>query len=173
MNMLVLALILGLVFGLLAGFVVFVGKGEFSPSVWVVAGGGFVAGFLVTLIGVWFSMPTWGTVILMCFLIGGIGIIALLRLFSRSFGRLGRRWETIVMLVVAGGLLVTSSYFGLSSTIWRGYDTAKYFDSILEFPDEKLPFNNIIEGENLRVVDSDLAAEIIQKSSPFGSNSMI
>jgi hypothetical protein len=173
MNMLVLALILGLVFGLLAGFVVFVSRGEFSPSVLVVAGGGFVAGFLVTLIGVWFSMPTWGTVILMCFLIGGIGIIALLRLFSRSFGRLGRRWETIVLLVVAGGLLVTSSYFGLSSTIWRGYDTAKYFDSILEFPDEKLPFNNIIEGKNLRVVDSDLAAEIIQKSSPFGSNSMI
>ena len=171
--MIVLALILGLVFGLLAGFVVFVSRGEFSPSVWVVAGGGFVAGFLVTLIGVWFSMPTWGTVILLTLLICGIGIIALLRLFSRSFGRLGRRWETIVMLVVAGGLLLSSSYFGLSSAIWRGYDTAKYFDSILEFPDEKLPFNNIIEGKNLRVVDSDLAAEIIQKSSPFGSNSMI
>ena len=173
MNMIVLALILGLVFGLLAGLVVFLGRGEFSPSVWVVAGGGFVAGFLVTLIGVWFSMPTWGTVILITLLIGGIGIVALLRLFSRSFGRLGRRWESIVMLVVAGGLLLSSSYFGLSSALWRGYDTAKYFDSILEFPDEKLPFNNIIEGKNLRVVDSDLAAEIIQKSSPFGSNSMI
>jgi len=173
MLFIIAALIIGLIFGVLGTAVVWLAKGEFNLGTGIVGGGSFLAGFLVSLTLFWTSMPTWGSIILGCLLFAGIGTIAILRLFSRSFGRLGRSPEKIVALVIGALILVGPVYFGLSSVIWRGYDQAKYFDSILEFPEEKMPFNNIIEGKNLRVVDSDLAAEIIQKSSPFGSNSMI
>ncbi|MHA1122890.1 MAG: hypothetical protein ACTSPC_08845, partial [Candidatus Heimdallarchaeota archaeon] len=169
----VAALVMGVIFGVIATVVVWLAKGEFNLGTGIVGGGAFLAGFLVSLMQFWYTMPTWGSIVLIGLLIAGIGTIALLRLFSRSFGRLGRSPEKIAALAIGALILIGPIYFGLSSAIWRGYDQAKYFDSILEFPDEKLPFNNIIEGENLRVVDSDLAAEIIQKSSPFGSNSMI
>ena len=169
----VAALIMGVIFGVIGTVVVWLAKGEFNLGTGIVGGGAFVAGFLVSLIQFWYTMPTWGSIVLIGLLIAGVGTIALLRLFSRSFGRLGRSPEKIAALAMGALILIGPIYFGLSSVIWRGYDQAKYFDSILEFPDEKMPFNNIIEGNNLRVVDSDLAAEIIQKSSPFGSNSMI
>ena len=169
----VAALVMGAIFGVLATVVVWLAKGEFNLGTGIVGGGAFLAGFLVSLLQFWYTMPTWGSIVLVGLLIAGVGIIALLRLFSRSFGRLGRSPEKIAALAIGALILIGPVYFGLSSALWRGYDQAKYFDSILEFPDEKMPFNNIIEGENLRVVDSDLAAEIIQKSSPFGSNSMI
>lgn len=169
----VAALVMGAIFGVIATVVVWLAKGEFNLGTGIVGGGAFLTGFLVSLMQFWYTMPTWGTIVLIGLLVTGVGTIALLRLFSRSFGRLGRSPEKIAALAIGALILIGPVYFGLSSAIWRGYDQAKYFDSILEFPDEKLPFNNIIEGKNLRVVDSDLAAEIIQKSSPFGSNSMI
>jgi len=106
-------------------------------------------------------------------LIVGIGMIVLLRVFSRNFGRLGRSPEKIVVLIIATGLIITPAAFGIGTAIYKGFSQAKYFDSILTFTDEKEPFNSLITSEHLRVVDSDLAAELILKSSPFGSNTMI
>ncbi|MGC9778346.1 MAG: hypothetical protein HZR80_03805 [Candidatus Heimdallarchaeota archaeon] len=106
-------------------------------------------------------------------MLASIRVIAILRLFSSNFGRLGRSPEKIVVLIIGALLLCGPIYFSLSSMIWRGYDQAKYFDSIIEFPDDKMPFNTIIDGENLRVVDSDLAEKLILQSSPFGSNTLI
>jgi hypothetical protein len=106
-------------------------------------------------------------------LIGGIGTVVLLRIFSRNFGRLGRSPEKIVVLIIGAGLIIAPAIFGVSTAIYKGFDQAKYFDSILTVADEKEPFGSIITSEHLRVVDRDLAAELIQKSSPFGSNTMI
>ncbi|NHJ40965.1 MAG: hypothetical protein FK731_13120 [Asgard group archaeon] len=173
MLIIVLALIIGIVFGIACAAVVLIARKRFSPAVYIVGLGAFVGGTIVSMIIFWFSQPVVGSILLGCFIFGGIVIAVLVRLFSSSFGRIGRSTTSIFALIIAGGLLLTGTYFGVSSAIWKGYDTAKYFDTILEFPDENMPFNNIITGEHLRVVDSDLAAEIIQKSQPFGSNSMI
>ncbi|MHA1461813.1 MAG: hypothetical protein ACTSQ0_01950 [Candidatus Heimdallarchaeota archaeon] len=173
MHFALLALILGSIFGVLATLVVWIAKGEATPAMGIIGGGAFVAGFLVSLTQFWYSLPTWGTVIVVGLLLGGIMVIVMLRLFSKSFGRLGRSPEKIIVLIVGILLIVTPAYFGLSAAIYRGYDTARYFDTVLEFPEGELPFNNIVTGDHLRVVDSDLAEEIIQKSSPFGSNTMI
>jgi hypothetical protein len=173
MLIVVLALIIGLVFGIVCAAVVLLARKKFSPAVYIVGLGAFVGGFAVSTILFWFSQPVVGSILLACFLFGGILIAILVRLFSRSFGRIGRSATSIITLVLAGGLILTGTYFGVSSAIWRGYDQAKYFDSILELPIGNTPFNNIVTGDHLRVVDSDLAAEIIQKSQPFGSNSMI
>ncbi|MBN1331178.1 MAG: hypothetical protein JXA54_17030 [Candidatus Heimdallarchaeota archaeon] len=169
----ILSLILGLIFGVVSGVVVYLSRRRFSPAVYIVAAGGFVGGFLISLSLLLFSMPSIGSIILVCLLLGGILIIFLSRFFSKNFGKLGRRAEGIFLLVLAGGMLVTTAYFGVSSALFKGYDQAKYFDSILQFPNEMLPFSETITGDHIRVVDSDLAAEIIQKSSPFGSNTMI
>ncbi|NHJ48014.1 MAG: threonine/serine exporter [Asgard group archaeon] len=173
MLIVVVSLIIGAVFGFIAAAVVLAVRQRFSPAVGIVGAAGFVAGFVITVIFCWFSQPVIGSILLGCFFGGGIVIAVLSRLFSRSFGRMGRSATGIISLVLAGGLLLTGTYFGVSSAIWRGYDQAKYFDSILEFPTGDMPFNNMITGDHLRVVDSDLAAEIILKQQPFGSNSMI
>ena len=173
MHFALLALILGSIFGVLAALVVWIAKGEATPAMGIVGGGAFLAGFLISLTQFWFSMPTWGTVVVVGLLLGGIMVIVMLRLFSRSFGRLGRSPEKIVVLVVGILMLILPVWFGVSSAIYRGYDQARYFDTVLEFSDEPMPFNNIVTGDHLRVVDSDLAEELIQKSSPFGSNTMI
>ena len=173
MHFALLALILGSIFGVLAAIVVWIAKGEATPAMGIVGGGAFLAGFLISLTQFWFSMPTWGTVVVIGLLLAGIMVIVMLRLFSRSFGRLGRSPEKIIVLVVGIGLLITPVYFGISAAIYRGYDQARYFDTVLEISNNPSPFNNIVTGDHLRVVDSDLAAELIQKSSPFGSNTMI
>ncbi|RLI72714.1 hypothetical protein DRO91_00540 [Candidatus Heimdallarchaeota archaeon] len=169
----VFSLIIGLIFGVLAGGIVLLNKRKFTPAVGIIAAAGLVGGFLISLTLFWFGIPVLGSIILICLLLGGILVLVLSRLYHRSFARVGRNAQGIISLAIAGLMLFGSAYFGLSTIIWKGYDTAKYFDSILMFPDEKMPFNHIITGDNVRVVDSDLAAEIIQKSQPFGSNSMI
>ncbi len=169
----VLSLIIGLIFGVVSGVVVLISRRRFSPAVYIVAIGGFVGGFLISLSLLLFSMPSIGSIILVCLLLGGILTIVLSRFFSKSFGKLGRRAEGIFLLVLAGGMLATSAYYGVSSAIWKGYDQAKYFDSILQFPTTMLPFSETITGDHIRVVDSGLASELIQKSSPFGSNTLI
>lgn len=173
MHFAVLALLIGIVFGIIATLIVWIAKGEATPAMGIVGGGALLGGFLVSLTQFWFAMPTWGSIVLVGLIIAGIGVIVLLRLFSSSFGRLGRSPEKIIILIVGFGLLVGPVYFGVSSAIYRGFDQARYFDTVLEFPDEKRPFTNIVTADHLRVVDNDLAAEIIQKSSPFGSNTMI
>jgi len=132
----VAALIMGVIFGVIATAVVWIAKGEFNLGTGIVGGGAFLAGFLVSLMQFWYTMPTWGSIILIGLLVAGVGTIALLRLFSRSFGRLGRSPAKIAALAMGALILIGPVYFGLSSALWRGYDQAKYFDSILEFPDE-------------------------------------
>ncbi|NHJ03524.1 MAG: hypothetical protein EAX90_01780 [Candidatus Heimdallarchaeota archaeon] len=171
--MVLIALILSLIYGILALVVMLVARKEFSAIVFLVSGGVFLGSFIVIWLALWFTLPVVGTIIAMSFLLAGIGIIVLLRYFSRNFGRIGRDVAAIITLVFAGGMILTPVFFFGSSTIYRGYDTARYFDTIIEFTDAKMPFNNIVTGDHLRVVDSDLAAEIIQKSSPFGSNTEI
>lgn len=173
MLMVLIALILSLIYGILALVVMLVARKEFSAIVFLVSGGVFLGSFVVIWLALWFSLPVVGTIIAMSLLLAGIGIIVLLRYFSRNFGRIGRDVAAIITLVFAGGMILTPVFFFGSSTIYRGYDTARYFDTIIEFTDAKMPFNNIVTGDHLRVVDSDLAAEIIQKSSPFGSNTEI
>jgi len=167
------SLIIGLIFGVLAGLVVLLNKKKFSAAVGIIAAAGFFGGFLVSLTMFWFGIPVMGSIILACLLVGGILVLVLSRLYHRSFGRIGRSAQGIISIAIAGLMLFGAAYFSLSSMIWQGYDQAKYFDSIVTFPEEQLPFNQIIDGDNVRVVDSDLAIEIIQKSQPFGSNSMI
>ena len=173
MLMVLIALIIGAILGVIALAVMLVARKEFSPIVFIVAGAAFVGGFIIAWIAIWTVLPVVGTIIAVSLLLTGIGIIVLLRKFSRNFGRIGRDIAGIIALVIAGGMVLTPVYFFGSSAIYRGYDTASYFDTILEFPDSKMPFNNIVTGDHLRVVDSDLAEEIIQKSSPFGSNTEI
>ncbi|TFF88276.1 MAG: hypothetical protein EU549_03350, partial [Promethearchaeota archaeon] len=162
MHLLIISLIIGLAFGILAGLVILLSRRKFTPAVAIFAGAGFLAGFLASASLFWFSLPVVGSMVLGCLLIGGITIIVLSRFYSKSFGRIGRQIEGIIMLIIAGGMISASAYFGLSSMIWRGYDQAKYFDTVLITPDSNMPFNHIITGDNVRVVDSDLAIEIIQ-----------
>jgi hypothetical protein len=127
MLFIVAALIMGLIFGVIGTAVVWLAKGEFNLGTGIVSGGAFLAGFLVSLIQFWYTMPTWGSIILLGLLIIGIGIIALMRLFSRSFGRLGRSPVKIAAVAIGALILIGPVYFGLSSAIWRGYDQAKSF----------------------------------------------
>ncbi|MFW9923182.1 MAG: hypothetical protein ACFFDW_07860 [Candidatus Thorarchaeota archaeon] len=173
MHFVVLALIIAVIFAAIAAVVVWLAKGESTIAIAIVSGGTFLATFLVCIAQFWYGMPTWGTIILVGLLLSGIMVIVFLRFFTRRFGRLGRSPEKIIVLVVGVGLLVAPAFFGVSTAIYKGYDQARYFDTIIEFTDQQMPFNNIVTGNHLRVVDSDLAMEIIQKSSPFGSNSMI
>lgn len=119
------ALIIGIIFGVLATLVVWVAKWELSPAMGIVGGAGFLAGFLISLIQFWYFIPTWGTIVLVGLLLAGIGVIALLRLFTSNFGRLGRSPEKIVVLIIGALLLCGPIYFSLSSMIWRGYDQAR------------------------------------------------
>jgi len=173
MHIIVLALIIGIIFGIIATLIVWVARREVTPAMGIVGGGAFVGGFLIALTQLWFSMPTVATIILLVILVAGIGIIVLLRLFSRNFGRLGRSPEKIIVLIIGALLVLSPAAFGISAAIYKGFDQAKYFDSILTFADETEPFGSLITSEHLRVVDSDFAAELILKSSPFGSNTMI
>ncbi|MHA1737569.1 MAG: hypothetical protein ACTSXA_12000 [Candidatus Heimdallarchaeota archaeon] len=173
MHIVLLSFIIGSIFGVIAILVVWVARREVTPAMGIVGGGAFVGGFLVALAQLWWSMPNVATIILLVMLVAGIGTIVLLRIFSRNFGRLGRSPEKIIVLIIGAGLIVAPAVFGVSTAIYRGFDQAKYFDSILTFTDEIEPFDSLITSEHLRVVDSDLAAELILKSSPFGSNTMI
>ncbi|NHJ85684.1 MAG: hypothetical protein FK734_09500 [Asgard group archaeon] len=169
----VTALIIGLIFGVIAAGVTWAIKRRLSPAVGIMSGAAFLAAFIIASIQFWFAMPTWGSIILVSLLVIGIGIIVLLRINSRKFKQVWQKPERIVVLLIGALIIVVPAYFGASSAIFKGFDQAKYFDSIIQFPEEKTPFSSIIHGDNLRVVDMDLAIELIQKNNPFGSNSMI
>ncbi|MHA1126486.1 MAG: hypothetical protein ACTSO7_13430 [Candidatus Heimdallarchaeota archaeon] len=173
MHIILLSFIIAVIFGTLATLVVWIARREVTPAMGIVGGGAFVGGFLIALAQLWWGMPSVATIILVVMLVAGIGMIVLLRIFSRNFGRLGRSPEKIIVLIIAAGLIITPAAFGIGTAIYKGFNQAKYFDSILTFTDEKEPFSSLITSEHLRVVDSDLAAELILKSSPFGSNTMI
>ncbi|MBD3193166.1 MAG: hypothetical protein GF308_21210 [Candidatus Heimdallarchaeota archaeon] len=173
MHFLLVALIVGVIFAALAALAVWVGRGETSLAIAIVSGAGFLAGFLISLVEFWYGTPVLTTIIIVSLLLGGIGVIVLLRIFSQHFRRLGRAPAKLAVIVLGVGMILVPAFFGINSAIYKGFDQAKYFDSVLEFPESTMPFTNVVSGDHLRVVDSDLAAEIIQKSSPFGSNTEI
>ncbi|MEA2071917.1 MAG: hypothetical protein U9O98_11595 [Asgard group archaeon] len=173
MHYVLLALIIGAIFGLVSALVVYAAKKELSLVIAIIGGGAFLAGFFISWIDFWFALPNVGTIILVCLLLLGIGSLLLLRYFSSRYGRIGKSWINIMVIVIASGMIATPAYFGIHSAIFKGFNQAKYFDHIITYSENPLPFDDLISGNNLRVVDKGLASEIIQKSSPFGSNAEI
>lgn len=78
------------------------------------------------------------------------------------------RNSTIVfsVLVILGGSILAGMF------VFHNVDRAKYFDDKLTYA-EGLPYESPINGEELRVVDRDLAQRIMDKSNVFGSNMAI
>jgi hypothetical protein len=173
MHYALLSLILGLIFGVLGGLFVFLSTKEFRGPVLIVSGGAFLAVFLVSLLMLWTALPLFITIIVVAMLGAGIGGFFLTRFFGGEFRYLRGSTEKLIALVICTIFILAPTIFIIDTAFMRKFDQAKYFDEQLIFSDEAQPFQGLITGDHLRVVDKDLARELIQKSSPFGSNSMI
>ena len=78
---------------------------------------------------------------------------------------------TISFFLVFGVLLLSMV---ASPMVFSRIDNAKHFDELLIYTDEdELPFQTKINGQELRVVDQDMARSIMDKTNIFGSNRAI
>ena len=79
-------------------------------------------------------------------------------------------------IALVGGIIAIVLLLSLfiAPIVFTRIDNANYFDDRLTYmEDDELPFYTKINGSELRVVDRELAASIMDKSNPFGSNKAI
>lgn len=107
------------------------------------------------------------------FIILPTGILVFALLFFVDEGSSG--WTpnlTIPTLAVAFIILLIST-IGVNLMLYAPIDNAQYYDSIIEYEEDGLPFSNKVTGPELRVVDEPLASSIMKKSNRLGSNTKV